>query len=100
MDTISSLAPMLWVRLPICIARSATILTSRFSGHFYLTRLLLPLLLKTASSTPSGKVRVVNTSSMGHTFVNHIDYDTLKDGPKRIKYGTNKLYFQSKFVRT
>lgn len=69
------------------------------TGHFYLTQLLLSTLLSTASSTPSGKVRVVNTSSFGHAFVNHIDYETLKDGPKRVKLGAFRLYGQSKFVR-
>lgn len=36
---------------------------------------------------------------MGHAYANHIDYETLKDGPKRLKLGSQKLYFQSKFVR-
>ncbi|KAJ3559681.1 hypothetical protein NM688_g191 [Phlebia brevispora] len=66
-------------------------------GHFYFTRLLLPLLLSTAKTTPSGKVRVVNTSSMGHSFVDHINYEALRESPQRIKLGTHKLYFQSKF---
>lgn len=67
-------------------------------GHFYLTRLLIPLLLQTASSSPDGKVRVVNTSSMGHMGADCIDYETLKDGPKRRKKGSMWLYSQSKFV--
>ncbi|THH01125.1 hypothetical protein EW026_g1514 [Hermanssonia centrifuga] len=68
-------------------------------GHFYFTRLLTPMLLSTAASTPGGKVRVINTSSMGHLMGNkHIDYETLKDGPQRVKMGTQKLYFQSKFA--
>ncbi|THH01123.1 hypothetical protein EW026_g1516 [Hermanssonia centrifuga] len=66
-------------------------------GHFYFTKLLTPMLLTTAVSTPGGRVRVINTSSMGHLMGNkYIDYDTLKDGPKRLKMG-QKLYFQSKF---
>ncbi|OSC98629.1 NAD-P-binding protein [Trametes coccinea BRFM310] len=67
-------------------------------GHFYLTQLLLPLLIESARSSPDGKARVINTSSMGHTFVSGIDFDTLRDGPKRVKAGTMKLYSQSKFA--
>ena len=74
--------------------------TNLNTGHYYFTRLLLPVLLSTAAATAGGKVRIINTSSMGHAFVGHIDYDTLKDGPQRIKLGTHKLYFQSKFVRS
>eukprot|EP01113_Clastostelium_recurvatum_P046950 TRINITY_DN8300_c0_g1_i3.p1 TRINITY_DN8300_c0_g1~~TRINITY_DN8300_c0_g1_i3.p1 ORF type:complete len:319 (+),score=70.57 TRINITY_DN8300_c0_g1_i3:32-958(+) len=37
-------------------------------GHFALTKLLLPTLLKTAKNTPPGTVRVINVSSMGHQF--------------------------------
>lgn len=68
-------------------------------GHFYFTQLLMPLLLSTAKTTPSGKVRVINVSSMGHLGVDHVDYDTMKENPKRTKFGPWKLYFQSKFVR-
>ena len=70
------------------------------SGHFYFTQLLLPLLVASAKTSPDGKARVINTSSMGHAFVSGIDFDTLRDGPKRIKAGTTKLYSQSKFVST
>ncbi|KAI8995252.1 NAD-P-binding protein [Trametes punicea] len=66
-------------------------------GHFYLTKLLLPFLIASAKTSPDGKARVINTSSMGHSFVSGIDFDTLRDGPKRIKAGTLKLYSQSKF---
>lgn len=58
----------------------------------------MPLLLQTASSTPGGKVRVINTSSMAHVGADYIAYDTLKDGPKRRKKGSMFLYSQSKFV--
>jgi len=66
-------------------------------GHFYLTQLLLPLLLATTKSSLDGRTRVVHTSSVGHEFVNGIDFDTLKDSPHRRKQHTVKLYFQSKF---
>ncbi|KAJ7209097.1 NAD-P-binding protein [Mycena rebaudengoi] len=65
-------------------------------GHFYLTKLLLPVLLETAKSSPDGKARVVNTSSFAHTMVGGIDYDTLRDSPQRRKIGSQILYNQSK----
>jgi NAD(P)-dependent dehydrogenase (short-subunit alcohol dehydrogenase family) len=69
-----------------------------FTGHFYLTQLLLPTLLATASSSPDKTARVINTSSMGHLSASKIDYDTIKEGPKRTKKGSMALYCQSKFV--
>ncbi|KAI5897222.1 NAD(P)-binding protein [Schizophyllum commune H4-8] len=65
-------------------------------GHFYLTKLLLPTLLSTAKTTSDGTVRVVNTASSGHTIVDKIDFNTLKDGPARRKMSTTNLYGQSK----
>lgn len=35
-------------------------------GHFYFTKLLLPIILKTAESAPPGSVRIVTVSSEGH----------------------------------
>ncbi|EIW52753.1 NAD-P-binding protein [Trametes versicolor FP-101664 SS1] len=66
-------------------------------GHFYLTQLLLPLLIASAKTSPDGKARVVNTSSMGHTLSSSLDFDTFRDGPKRLKLATMTLYSQSKF---
>lgn len=37
-----------------------------YIGHFLLTKLLLPVLLKTSESVPEGSVRIVNVSSDGH----------------------------------
>jgi len=68
------------------------------TGHFYFTKLLLPMLTATAKTSPDGKTRVVNTSSIMNQFSN-INYDTLKDGPERKKLSTQRLYAQSKFVR-
>ena len=76
----------------------ALLVTDDLIGHYYFTMLLLPILISTAAAT-GRKTRVINTSSMGHAFVDHIEYDAVKDGPKRRKLGTHKLYFQSKFVR-
>ena len=74
-------------------------------GHFYLTQLLLPTLIATAESSPDRHVRVVNVSSNGHWAAPSPDkggpilYDTLVDGPARIKYGdTMRMCFQSKAV--
>ncbi|TDL27093.1 NAD-binding protein [Rickenella mellea] len=65
-------------------------------GHFYFTKLLLPTLLETAKDTPDGKVRVVNTSSSMH-MVGKLNFDTFRDGKKRLGMGTQSLYGQSKF---
>ncbi|KAJ6585086.1 NAD-P-binding protein [Mycena capillaripes] len=63
-------------------------------GHFYLTKLLLPTLLATA--TTAKVARVINTSSLASYGVSGINYNTLKDSPARKKLGTNNLYGQSK----
>lgn len=74
-------------------------------GHFYLTQLLLPLLISTARlSSDDGKARVVNLSSNGHWGTlsgkdGPIRYETLVDGPARRKFWTELLYCQSKSVR-
>ena len=66
-------------------------------GHFYLTKLLLPTLLSMAET--NGDARVVNTSCSGHSMVDTIDFNTLKDGPARRKLSPTALYGQSKLVR-
>ncbi|KAJ7819388.1 hypothetical protein B0H14DRAFT_1357179 [Mycena olivaceomarginata] len=63
-------------------------------GHFYLTKLLLPTLLATA--TPENPARVINTSSLASLGVSTIDFNTVKDSPARKKFGTSNLYSQSK----
>lgn len=65
-------------------------------GHFYFTKLLLPVLLST--STAAGSARIVTLASNAGSSVSGIKYDTLKDGPARIKFGTISLYNQSKFA--
>ncbi|KAJ7644209.1 hypothetical protein FB45DRAFT_1020992 [Roridomyces roridus] len=64
-------------------------------GHFYLTNLLLPLLLATTS--PGKPARVINTSSLASTLCHSINYNTVKESPARIKLGTSRLYAQSKW---
>ena len=68
-------------------------------GHFYFTKLLIPILLATATISPDGRVRIVSTSSVAHEFCSGIDFNTFKEGPARVKKGTEALYCQSKLVR-
>ncbi|KAH9023935.1 NAD-P-binding protein [Lactarius hengduanensis] len=71
-------------------------------GHFYLTKLLLPVLTATAKKTPVGTVRVVNVSSIAHLYgaSEGIRWATLAPGndslEAREKLGSTKLYGQSK----
>ncbi|KAG2346702.1 NAD(P)-binding protein [Suillus weaverae] len=65
-------------------------------GHYYFTKLLLPILISTAKATPEGKVRVVNLASCAHLF-GGLDFNTFKDGPARKKCSRTSLYNQSKF---
>jgi len=69
-------------------------------GHFYLTKLLLPVLTATAKKYPAGTVRVVNVSSIGHNYgaPEGIRWATLANDSleARKKLGTTKLYGQSK----
>ena len=75
------------------------------AGHFYLIKLLLPLLIATAQKCPPGTVRVVNVSSIGHYMgaPEVIQWSTLASGndslEPRTKLGTTRLYGQSKMVR-
>ncbi|KAH6912196.1 hypothetical protein BKA70DRAFT_1266949 [Coprinopsis sp. MPI-PUGE-AT-0042] len=64
-------------------------------GHFYLTKLLLPVLLSTAKATGI-KSRVVHTSSIRSRNVSKLDFNTFKDGPTRRKWSPWTLYSQSK----
>ncbi|KDQ12679.1 hypothetical protein BOTBODRAFT_176115 [Botryobasidium botryosum FD-172 SS1] len=66
-------------------------------GHFYLTRLLLPILLYTARTSLEKKARIVTLSSIGAELHKCIEWDTLKDGAARRKKFNIELYCQSKF---
>lgn len=74
------------------------------TGHFYLTKLLLPLLTATAKNSPLGSVRVVNVSSIGHHTApsEGIRWSTLSPGEDYLavgkKVGETTLYNQSKLV--
>jgi hypothetical protein len=72
-------------------------LNRRTAGHFYLTKLLLPVLLSTAKSSPPGTVRIVNVSSSA-AYMGQLDFNTFKDSPARRKRSTVFLYCQSKLV--
>jgi len=66
-------------------------------GHYVFTKRLLPLLFAGAKSSPDKIARVVNISSSAHMFTDTIDFDAIKDGRKRRKLGSSKMYMQSKF---
>ncbi|KAM5536596.1 hypothetical protein V8D89_009691 [Ganoderma adspersum] len=66
-------------------------------GHFLLTQLLLPALLKGKESSGDGHARVITTSSP-YAYIGHLDFDTFKDGPARQQMSTEALYQQSKLA--
>lgn len=76
------------------------------AGHFYLTKLLLPLLTATATKAPEKTVRVVNVSSLSHYLgaPEGIRWTTIVPGTQsleaRKKLGSARLYGQSKTVRS
>ncbi|RDB18016.1 hypothetical protein Hypma_000850 [Hypsizygus marmoreus] len=71
-------------------------------GHFYFTKLLLPVLLATAAeaTSPKDKPRIINVSSSGHYLArsNPLDFNSFKCGPVRSKYSPSDMYTQSKFA--
>jgi retinol dehydrogenase-12 len=75
------------------------------AGHFYFTKLLLPVLTETAKKATAKTVRVVNVSSVNHYFgaPEGIRWTTINPGTEsleaRKKLGSARLYGQSKTVR-
>ena len=75
-------------------------------GHFYLTKLLLPVLTATAKKNPAGTVRVVNLASVTHNYgvSEGIKWSTVGPGDEALatgrKLGATTLYNQSKLVRS
>ncbi|KAJ7595092.1 hypothetical protein C8J56DRAFT_1161565 [Mycena floridula] len=65
-------------------------------GHFYLTKLLLPLLIQTAQIYPDFKARIINTSSIAAAGIGSINYNTLTDTAERRKADMDTIYNQSK----
>ncbi|KAL4247927.1 NAD(P)-binding domain superfamily protein [Abortiporus biennis] len=65
-------------------------------GHFLFTHLLIPALLAGKETSQDGYSRIITTTS-SMSYLSTIDYDTIRDGPKRRQRGVN-LYCQSKFA--
>ncbi|THV06312.1 NAD(P)-binding protein [Dendrothele bispora CBS 962.96] len=66
-------------------------------GHFYLTKLLLPILVSTALQCPEKKTRIVNTSSLAHVNFPKLEFEAFKgDSELRTKIASS-MYAQSKF---
>ncbi|KAL4898834.1 hypothetical protein BDW74DRAFT_126533 [Aspergillus multicolor] len=68
-------------------------LGTNHTGHFLLTKLLLPTLLKTAEQ-PGSDVRVVSLSSIGHNLAP--DFETILDQAKLKQCNTHARYGASK----
>lgn len=68
-------------------------LGTNHTGHFLLTKMLLPILLKTAEE-PNSDVRVVSLASVGHNLAPC--FDTILDQEKLKKVNTNARYGASK----
>ncbi|KAF8585072.1 NAD(P)-binding protein [Ramaria rubella] len=66
-------------------------------GHYYFTRLLLPLLFAGAKSSNDGKARVVNLASSSHLLADGIWWDILEEKPARKERSLTELYNHSKF---
>lgn len=68
-------------------------LGTNHTGHFYLTKLLLPTLLKTAKE-PGSDVRVITLASVGHNFApaseKILDQEKLKKVNTLARYGASK----------
>lgn len=80
-------------------------LGTNHTGHFLLTRLLLPTLLRTAED-PAADVRVVSLSSIGHNlapdFETILDQQRLKSCNTHARYGASKaanILFASELAR-
>ncbi|KAI9924848.1 hypothetical protein MW887_006705 [Aspergillus wentii] len=80
-------------------------LGTNHTGHFLLTKLLLPILEKTAAE-PESDVRVVSLSSVGHnlapSFETIIDQNKLKKVNTNTRYGASKaanILFASELAR-
>jgi NAD(P)-dependent dehydrogenase (short-subunit alcohol dehydrogenase family) len=68
-------------------------LGTNHTGHFHLTKLLLPTLLQTADQ-PGSDVRIVSVSSVGHNLAP--DFETILDQEKLKKVNSNIRYGASK----
>ena len=57
----------------------------------------MPALLAATATSPDHHARVITTSSSGAMY-GKIDFDSFRDGPRRKRYSTERLYAQSKLV--
>ena len=69
------------------------------AGHWLFTKSVLPALLAATDASPTReKARVVTVSSSASYHADGIDFEAIKDGPKRGKYDAWNLYYKSKLV--
>jgi hypothetical protein len=69
------------------------------AGHWLFTKSVLPALLAATDASPTReKARVVTVSSFVSYLTNGIDFEAIKDGPKRRKYDAWNLYNKSKLL--
>ena len=69
------------------------------AGHWLFTKSVLPALLAATDTSPTReKARVVTVSSSASYLTNGIDFEAIKDGPKRRKYDAWNLYNKSKLI--
>ena len=84
---------------------TSRVFTRLFAGHFYFTRLLIPVLKAAAKGSPPGTVRVVNMSSIAHymSASEGIRWSALGPGTdaiaERKKLGVARLFGQSRLVK-
>jgi NAD(P)-dependent dehydrogenase (short-subunit alcohol dehydrogenase family) len=64
-------------------------------GPFLLTKLLLPVLESTAAKQPKGSVRVINTSSSAHEYIEGMNWDDLQSLKTFV---TSKAYCAAKLA--
>jgi NAD(P)-dependent dehydrogenase (short-subunit alcohol dehydrogenase family) len=68
---------------------------TNYLGHWVLTEHMLPLMLRTAKTSPPGNVRIVNLTSSGHLGAPkggiNLKDPSLKDGGPWPRYGQSKL---------
>lgn len=73
------------------------LLTIYLPGHFLFTQLLITALAAGSRASPDHHARIVTCSSFVAYF-SGLDWETLKDSPKRRKLNIYALYGQSKLV--
>ncbi|KAJ7506031.1 NAD-P-binding protein [Mycena galericulata] len=93
-------AGVMWPKLKLLTkdGYDTSLLPARSGTHLF-TKLLLPALFAGAESSTDGKARIITTSSSVAYLENDIHWDTFVPGPARTKYGSTKLYYQSKLAQ-